>query len=195
MRRIYLSLLVIFFTAVFLTHVSAEELVISGNGADTQNSVVVNSGSSVVNPQTNSFEAITNVVVRADTGGNSASQNTGDVSITTGDAVVKVSVTNQGNQNISQPQPKATPTSAPSPTSVPTSASPGNPPTSSSQSSSSSSGPSGGSGGVGTAPVLGLSSTSGESNLLSSVITTLGILCLGTALAFIRADLSTFARA
>jgi hypothetical protein len=192
MRRPFFSLVVFFLGVVLLSPVSAEELVISGNSADTQNSIILNSGFSVVNPQSNSFEAITNVDAQADTGGNSASQNNGDVSIITGDAVVNVSVTNQGNQNIFGPQVYATPTSILAPTSVP-GPTRSNPSISSFQGSSSSSGSSGG---IGGAPIFGLSATSGTPELLTSVTATLGLICLSFALAFLRADpFFNFARA
>jgi len=73
---------------------------ISGNGAHSHNSCRIRISRSVRIRQSNSSTIRNRVSVDVDTGGNTANSNTGgDVSITTGDVHVDVTITNDVNQS------------------------------------------------------------------------------------------------
>jgi len=73
---------------------------ISGNGAGSHNTCRIRISRSVRNRQSNSSTIKNRVWVDVDTGGNRANNNTGgDVSITTGDVHVDITITNDVNQN------------------------------------------------------------------------------------------------
>ena len=73
----------------------------SNNGADTVNNATVNETSQNTLTQTNTAKIDNNLNLSANTGGNSASKNTGgDSSITTGDASIVANIVNFVNTNI-----------------------------------------------------------------------------------------------
>jgi len=84
----------------FATPVFAQTVEITGNGAKSQNTVQVTSGSTTTVQQSN-VATVTNVVTtNSSTGGNTASKNTnGDVAVSTGDASSVVAVQNTLNSN------------------------------------------------------------------------------------------------
>lgn len=76
------------------------EVVVSGNGSNTDNTVNVSSANTTTVTQTNTANVENNVDASSDTGNNSADDNTGgDVSIDTGDAKSIVEVSNALNSN------------------------------------------------------------------------------------------------
>lgn len=94
------SLLVILSGVVIVPQVRAEEIVISGNGAESNNEVNVHSSSDTTVNQTNNAEVSNDVDTTVNTGGNSASDNTGgDVSVVTGDASSSTNITNSANSS------------------------------------------------------------------------------------------------
>lgn len=73
---------------------------VSGNGADSKNSINISSSNSVRINQTNTANISNNVSVVANTGGNTANENTGgNVSISTGNSNVSVGISNIANKN------------------------------------------------------------------------------------------------
>ena len=75
-------------------------LTISGNGSNSDSDVYVDSNNATVVNQSNSLKVNNNVDVKADTGNNSASDNTGgDVEVKTGDANTDVRIKTEGNVN------------------------------------------------------------------------------------------------
>lgn len=92
------SLLVAISLVAFTGTVKAEEITISGNGSTSTNEVANATTQTSTVQQSNNLSATNTVQTSADTGNNSASDNTGgDTSITTGDVQTDVSVTNEGN--------------------------------------------------------------------------------------------------
>jgi len=78
----------------------AEELVITGNGAGSDNTVEVSSRQDVHVDQSNNADVNNDINVDANTGGNDANDNTGgDVGITTGDISTATSVSNSLNSS------------------------------------------------------------------------------------------------
>jgi len=159
--------------------VLAEELSIEGNSAGSSSTITVNSGSALDLYQQNSGTISTAIEARAETGGNSASGNTGGATVVTGDSTVDIQVKNFLNANLGQTDCcDLTPTPAPAPHDPSGPADPGAPAPSASNSTSSSNSSSAG---VGGAPViLGLSATS-SSDLPTAVTTSVGLLCLTLA--------------
>lgn len=79
---------------------NSADVLISGNGSESDNNVKLNTGSNTAVYQTNDSHVKNNVDNTASTGKNSADKNTGgSVSITTGDAGAGTSITNGGNVN------------------------------------------------------------------------------------------------
>lgn len=75
----------------------AEEMSITGNGDGSSSSVNVSSSNNASVEQTNNANVANNVEVNANTGGNSADQNTGgETNITTGDITSNVEIVNAG---------------------------------------------------------------------------------------------------
>lgn len=74
-------------------------VVISGNGAGSNNNVNVENNCSTTVTQTNETTIVNNVSSSSNTGNNSASQNTSSSSITTGNAVSQVTIINQQSTN------------------------------------------------------------------------------------------------
>lgn len=80
--------------------VGAMSIEVSGNGADSDTSANVSVSQTVNILQTNTADIDNDVRAEANSGDNSASDNTGgDVSIETGDATTKVSASNKVNSN------------------------------------------------------------------------------------------------
>jgi hypothetical protein len=80
---------------------SDTDVLISGNGSDSDNNVDLNNARSTELYQTNAAQIRNNVDVDADTGDNSADDNTGgDVSLRTGDASTMVVLKTQANANV-----------------------------------------------------------------------------------------------
>ncbi len=88
------------FSSIALADLNLE---ISGNGADSNNTVVVQSSNTNVVTQTNNANISNNIDVSTDTGDNKANKNTGgNVTVATGDATSSVGVTNNANSNTAQ---------------------------------------------------------------------------------------------
>ena len=91
----------------------AADCTISGNGADSHNTCTISNGNGGPSchrhrcggggsGQINNATIHNSVTVRSNTGGNEANKNTGgDVSITSGDSNVNISITNNVNTNTS----------------------------------------------------------------------------------------------
>lgn len=77
----------------------AQEMTIEGNGADSGNSVALQSTSQTVVNQTNSADVASNVDASSNTGENSANSNTGDAAIQTGNAQTTVTTVNVVNRS------------------------------------------------------------------------------------------------
>ncbi|MBA3724258.1 MAG: hypothetical protein H0W89_05225 [Candidatus Levybacteria bacterium] len=85
----------------FTPHALAEQITITGNGAESVNEVVVTKKNESVTQQTNNADIVNNISNNASTGDNTASFNTnGNTSIQTGDATVVTEVTNTANTSI-----------------------------------------------------------------------------------------------
>lgn len=79
------------------------ELIISGNGSDSDNTVEVSQQTSTTVVQSNETDVNNDIDVYTNTGGNEASDNTGgDVKIDTGDADATVEVSNHVNSNVAE---------------------------------------------------------------------------------------------
>lgn len=84
----------------FATPLMATTVEISGNGSDSDNTVAVQQTNTTVVTQTNTANISNNIDIDANTGDNSAEDNTGgDVSIDTGDASATVGVSTTANSN------------------------------------------------------------------------------------------------
>ena len=80
--------------------VDGASLVISGNGADSENEAELKLTTTTTVQQNNSASVVNNISSGADTGGNTADRNTGgDVSVDTGNADSRVSIDNLLNKN------------------------------------------------------------------------------------------------
>lgn len=80
--------------------VSAEELIISGNGSGSVSEVTATNTKDTDISQTNNTDINNNVQTESNTGQNSTSDNSGgDVSIQTGDILTETEITNSGNAN------------------------------------------------------------------------------------------------
>ncbi|MBI2421124.1 MAG: hypothetical protein HYV38_03505 [Candidatus Levybacteria bacterium] len=78
-------------------YVMAEEIIVSGNGSDSNSSVNVNLSQDNTVTQGNTANVNNNVDINADTGNNTANNNTsGDTSITTGDINIDSNIENSG---------------------------------------------------------------------------------------------------
>lgn len=76
------------------------DVLISGNGSDSNNTANLNLTSVTTVVQNNTADINNNITAKANTGWNDANDNTGgDVSIDTGDAETSVAVSNSGNSN------------------------------------------------------------------------------------------------
>jgi hypothetical protein len=91
------------FNSVVPVFAETTSLVISGNGADSDNTVSVEVVSSTTVTQANTADISNNVDANSSTGGNEANKNTGGtVKVDTGDASSAVSVENTANSNIAK---------------------------------------------------------------------------------------------
>lgn len=78
-------------------YVYAEEIVVSGNGSDSNSSINVNLNQNTSVTQDNTADVNNNVDINADTGNNSANDNSGgDTSIITGDVNIDSNIQNEG---------------------------------------------------------------------------------------------------
>ena len=192
--RFFVVILFIFMAAIAANMVSAATVEISGNGSSSDSTVQINQSSTNVIDQQNSVNVNNNVGGTADTGGNSVNGNTGgNNNVTTGDATVNTSICNNLNTNVvgggagSINNPCLTPTKAqnanPTPTSPPAGGL-GVGGTGSSNGGGSSSSGGSSSGGVGGGSVQGLSTTSGENELVNllKLLPAFGFLLLGGTL-------------
>jgi hypothetical protein len=98
---ILFSILLLLTGSLFTRKAHAEEIIISGNGAESDSQVNVSS-STDTNVSSNNNTAIdNNVNVDANTGNNSVSGNTGgDTAVQTGDTTVNANVQNAANTNV-----------------------------------------------------------------------------------------------
>jgi len=76
---------------------SADELTVSGNGANSNNTVNVSSSQQTTTQQTNTSQTTNNVATSVNTGNNTVSNSTGYAAVKTGDASVTTTVSNTGN--------------------------------------------------------------------------------------------------
>lgn len=161
--------------------VHAEKLVIEGNGSNSINGIVIDSGSVIETSQTNKAEIKNEINAQSNTGNNKINGSENG-SIKTGDSNTNVKVTNILNSNIStvdccidKPTTSPKPQVILTPTSTPT----GNPSSSTNTSSSDQSSSNPGSGTIiGGAPVLGLSDTSSDNEIQDNIVITASTLCL-----------------
>ncbi len=85
----------------FTPHVLAEQITITGNGAESVNEVVVSKENTSTTQQTNNADITNSITNEVSTGNNSTSFNTGgDTAVQTGDATVVTEVTNTANTSI-----------------------------------------------------------------------------------------------
>jgi hypothetical protein len=83
--------------SLFTSTVNALEITIAENGSGSSSEVVTQTSSETVIQQTNDSQIQNDVSVSANTGGNDASGNSGESTITTGDVSTKVAVSNSTN--------------------------------------------------------------------------------------------------
>lgn len=84
-------------TSFFVRTVNALEITISENGSGSSSEVVTNTSSQATVVQSNNSQVTNDVSVDADTGGNTVTENGGDIQVTTGGVVSETAVTNSGN--------------------------------------------------------------------------------------------------
>ncbi len=102
---VFLASLTLLFSSIVVPHALAEEIVVTGNGADSANAVTVAS-TNQTNVSANNTATITNTInATANTGNNTVNDNTGGSStITTGNVTENAMVTNAANLSVvSQP--------------------------------------------------------------------------------------------
>lgn len=99
------------------------EVKITGNGDGSDSEINIDRESSTEIIQSNEVEIVNNIKITANTGDNEASDNTGDVTIKTGDVNINVKAINKVNQNSTVDEcecetesPQPSPTSKPSET-------------------------------------------------------------------------------
>jgi uncharacterized membrane protein YgcG len=173
--------------------VYSDNLEISGNASGSNNSINIDQDDTNTVNQSNTVDVENNVKATAETGGNSANDNVGGVTIKTGDATTNVNIKNQFNTNSADVNCKNCATPTPTPKPSPTQpvggpiSDPGSPTSGSAGGSSSSGGggsSSGGStGGAGQGQVQGLSATSGDKTLFTTIA---GFLLIFLGYTFLR---------
>lgn len=85
---------------------AATELSVIGNGSDSTSNISLNQGSTTFVTQTNVTSINNDVDIDADTGSNTADDNTGgDVLIDTGNSTAKVTIENMANSNVAEVEP------------------------------------------------------------------------------------------
>lgn len=99
MKRITWFFIIIFlFLNPFVAY--AQDIVITENGAGSENSVLEQTTSEVVVVQSNNSDIQNNILVNANTGNNSVTQSSGDSKIDSGDAQINTIVSNSANTNV-----------------------------------------------------------------------------------------------
>jgi hypothetical protein len=189
MFKTFLRILVIVVAFVFLVRTAwAIELEISGNAADSQNTIQIQQGGSTNVNQSNQMDVTNNVDAQANTGGNTVG---GGGSVTTGDASVFVKIKNFFNINRAEteccPEPSDAPFDPGKPTPTPDPGSPptgGGPPAGGAGGGNGGGGGGNGGGGVGGGEVLGLAGTAGD-GITETAIQLLGLVCLGIGSALV----------
>jgi hypothetical protein len=173
----------LFFSSTFLLLVFPQFAeTISGNGENSVNSIHIDASTTNSVNQSNTSIYTNDVSAQGNTGGNTASDNTGNAGITTGNMQNNITITNIGNINSASTfccGLTPAPTSNPGPTD-------GTPPSSTNSSPSNSSGSSNSSGFDGislgntvpTGRVLGISETSGN-GIDSAMLAGIGVVCIG----------------
>lgn len=101
MKKLFVILSIV--SLAITSSVHAEEMVISGNGEGSANNVQINASNTSSVAQNNTASVDNTVAVDANTGGNSASDNTGgNTNIDTGNVDATVNVDNQMNASVAQ---------------------------------------------------------------------------------------------
>ncbi|PIP74711.1 MAG: hypothetical protein CO135_02595 [Candidatus Levybacteria bacterium CG_4_9_14_3_um_filter_35_16] len=80
------------------------EVIITGNGSDSNNNIDIGNRTSVNISQSNNVNIVNNVEVHANTGNNTADNNNGDVTIITGNITDKININNKNINQNSDPQ-------------------------------------------------------------------------------------------
>ncbi|MBI4035755.1 hypothetical protein HY383_02310 [Candidatus Daviesbacteria bacterium] len=94
------GLFILLFTLTLgLKPVWAEELIISGNGENSQNAVSVTTNTDTTIEQSNNTQITNDVNLSADTGSNQTSDNSGGATITTGDATEQSTIENSASSS------------------------------------------------------------------------------------------------
>lgn len=97
MLKKLLFILVTFGLVVNPYYASAEEITVSGNGEGSNSNININVGNNTNVTQDNTADVNNNVDITADTGNNTANENTGgDTSITTGNVDISSNIENTG---------------------------------------------------------------------------------------------------
>ncbi len=91
---------VLLFLGLSPVRIFAEEILVTGNGSASENTVQSTSTNQTTVTSDNNAEIQNNVDTTADTGNNDASNNTGNTTITTGDVDTSTSFSNQANTSI-----------------------------------------------------------------------------------------------
>lgn len=103
MKKILITTASIVSLLIFSTKVYAQEIVVEGNGQNSQNQVSVDVSNTTNVTQENNANVENNVDVAANTGGNQASGNTSDqTTITTGDIQASSTVENSVNTSVAE---------------------------------------------------------------------------------------------
>ena len=104
MKKILISLVVCIVCSMFVSvNASTDELSITGEGSQSVNSVVINSGQIIERSQSNESTVNNKIVVNSNTGKNKIDSDNGGT-IITGDSSVVVDVKNISNTNINNTQ-------------------------------------------------------------------------------------------
>lgn len=109
-KKIFISItLCIALQVQIFAQVYAEEIVVSGNGAGSQNEVSIESNQNTTVQQENNADVKNDVESNSDTGNNTANDNQGDAAIQTGDINSQTNVSNENiNTNIATNNPCCT---------------------------------------------------------------------------------------
>jgi hypothetical protein len=95
------STIILVLLGLYVPNVTAEELIITGNGSDSVNTVDSISTQQNVVTQNNELDVTNNITANSNTGDNTANDNTGgDTSIDTGDIATDIDVANTGNVSV-----------------------------------------------------------------------------------------------
>jgi len=101
-NKLLLSLIasILLFLGLSPIRIFAEEIIVTGNGSASENTVQNTSTSEFSITSTNTADIQNNVDTTADTGNNEASDNTGNTTITTGNVDTATSITNEANTSV-----------------------------------------------------------------------------------------------